>query len=209
MFRSEHSNGHTTSHYQSTNYLSLMSNADTSSKPAGPILCEYEKIRAQNIKRNNAKLRSLGLISALEEKTSNANASGTVPVGNKRKRCYSAKVPPTEGSRKSLRLQGVGADLKPIQYSPRDDDEILKVRAARVKECRETRLLTAKTVAVAGAEAAAKENPTATYEHCLMRVKTMKDKGLANRVRILHKRQQKALFAFFSHLLYFTFFAIV
>ena len=38
------------------------------------ILSEYENIRAHNIERNNAKLRSLGLNSALEERESNASA---------------------------------------------------------------------------------------------------------------------------------------
>mmetsp|Transcript_33183 Transcript_33183/g.39747 ORF Transcript_33183/g.39747 Transcript_33183/m.39747 type:complete len:218 (+) Transcript_33183:73-726(+) len=164
---------------------------------AGTKLCGYEKVRAQNIERNNAKLRALGLISALEERTSNANAWGTscgtekdeeTPAdshGKKRKRPSSATVP-KEGSRKSLRIRGVGVDLKPIQL-PRGEDEVLKERKARVKECREMRIRAANAVAVEGAEAAAKENPTATYGHCLMRVTTMSDKRLANRVKVIER----------------------
>jgi len=161
-------------------------------------LCGYEKVRAQNIERNNSRLRSLGLISALEERTSNANAWGTLcgtaekdeetPAdshGKKRKRCSSATVP-KEGSRKSLRIRGVGVDLNPIQ-SPRGEDEVLKERKARVKECREMRIRAANAVAEEGAEAAAKENPTATYGHCLMRVTTMTDKRLANRVKVIER----------------------
>ena len=43
----------------------------------------------------------------------------------------------------------------------------------------------------AGAEQAAKENPTATYEHCLMRVRTMSDKGLRNRVKAIERAAGK------------------
>jgi len=167
-----------------------MSEADLSS--LGTNLSEYEKVRARNIERNNARLRSLGLISGLEEKTSNANAwlntisdekSSSTPTNTKRKRHPSI---PLEGSRKSLRLQGVGVDLKPVK-SPTNEDDIQTMREARVKECRETRIRNANFVAEAGAEAAAKENPTATYEHCLMRVRTMTEKALANRVKVIER----------------------
>jgi len=185
-------------------------------------LSGYEKVRAQNIERNNARLRSLGLISALEEKKSNANAWGTScstkkdkegstsededltyrssdsvdgshqssthekghSSKKKRKRHSSTKVP-KEGSRKSLRLQGVEVDLNTVQLS--EDHDIFEERRARVKECREMRILAAKEVAVEGAVAAAKENPTATYGHCLMRVTTMSDKGLAGRVKVIER----------------------
>jgi hypothetical protein len=43
----------------------------------------------------------------------------------------------------------------------------------------------------AGAEKAAKENPTATYEHCLMRVRTMSQKGLCNRVKAIERATGK------------------
>jgi len=164
---------------------------------------EYEKIRAQNIERNNARLRSLGLISALEEKKSNIVAWGSpyeeIPnndddavvendqLSQKRKKRKQSSIVVTEGSRKSLRLQGIGVENKKIPSLPKIHEEIKKEREARVKECRETRLIAARKVAVAGAEAAAKENPTATYEHCLMRVKTMTDKALANRIKAIER----------------------
>jgi len=40
-------------------------------------LSEYEENRQRNIERNNAQLRSLGLITALEELRSNCKASKT------------------------------------------------------------------------------------------------------------------------------------
>ncbi len=170
---------------------------------------EYELLRIKNIKKNNARLRALGLISALEEKRSNALAEGIdledgvkdenhnsdaddyreedeEEVGSskqrKRKRGTQQKSEPREGSRKSKRLQGIGVDNEPIPQIPTSPESIKKERMERVKECREVRLRAAKAVAECGAEKAAKENPTATYEHCLMRVKTMTEKGLINRV---------------------------
>ena len=164
-------------------------------EPAPNELSSYEKLRINNIKRNNAKLRELGLISEAEEEQSNAIAEGineptkhndkgdkentnTGASQKKRKR----KEVPTEGSRKSLRIQGVGVDMEPLDKIILNKEDILAERIVRVKECREVRLRAAKAVAAAGGEKAAEENPTATYEHCLMRVKSLSDKRLQTRV---------------------------
>lgn len=69
-----------------------------------------------------------------------------------------------------------------------------RIRAEReemVIECREARQRAAIEAAKAGFKAAGKENPTATYEHCLMRVKTMTEKGLANRIRAIERAAGK------------------
>ena len=50
-------------------------------------------------------------------------------------------------------------------------------------ETREARLRAAKEVAKAGADKAAMENSTASYAHCLMRVKSMSEKALGTRVK--------------------------
>jgi len=197
-------------------------------------LSDYERIRAQNIERNNAKLRELGLISKKEEARSNDIAWGRKQIAHhdnndssesgseyeddgseageedegwedprrphgdaikpKKKKSKPKKRkadgPPAEGSRKSRRLQGIGADGAMIEPPP-SKEQILKERVERVKECREVRLRAARAVAAAGAEKAAKENPTATYEHCLMRCKTMSEKGLKNRVKAIERATGK------------------
>ena len=185
-------------------------------------LSAYEQRRIDNIKRNNARLRALGLISASEERASNNIASGlSVDTksqkndgdGNessgsessdgewdgegegtvKRKRkCRS--IEPREGSRKSRRLKGekaeFGDDL--LRSTCRGSSLSLKEeREARVQECREVRLRAANAIAACGGEEAAKKNPTATYEHCLMRVKTMTDKALVNRVKAIERAAGK------------------
>ena len=160
-----------------------------------PAMSLYEKRRLENIKKNNAKLRALGLISILEEMKSNSAAAGfhieeSEPKRKRKK--LSVKTEPREGSRKSLRLQGIPSEeAGPIRSESIDRESVLKERQERVKECREARLRAAKAVAESGAEAAAKNNPTATYGHCLMRVKSMSEKGLANRVKAIERAAGK------------------
>ena len=163
------------------------------------------------------RLRSLGLISELEEKRSNAQAEGielqesnsssdesdsesdgewedsekNKKVKKSKKRKRNEKVP-REGSRKSKRIQGIGADNQPLPTELKSKDDLLRERVERVRECREVRLRAAAALAQnEGAEKAAKENPTATYEHCLMRVRSMTEKGLLNRVKAIERAAGK------------------
>lgn len=173
-------------------------------------------------KRNNARLRSLGLISIAEERRSNdeawrrqslngidgsgddgesSSSDGEYSEGNeksskKKKKSRAPLLPPREGKRKSRRLmqlpsehaasvEDVGGDAPNNETSAERKERkerIKQERAALVEECREARQRAAIEVAKAGGKAAAKENPTATYEHCLMRVRSMTEKGLMNRV---------------------------
>mmetsp|Transcript_13563 Transcript_13563/g.19402 ORF Transcript_13563/g.19402 Transcript_13563/m.19402 type:complete len:244 (-) Transcript_13563:1446-2177(-) len=185
-------------------------NEDAKKEDKNSSLSEYQRIRAKNIERNNNRLKSLGLISALEEKRSNAVAWGIQEEENdhiqsNNKSCddddedwVESKLPSsikrkretkvlTSPSRKSLRLQGISVDVKSMNSHVHANKPIEVEREERVRECRLTRLRAAKALANAGGEVAAKENPTATYEHCLMRVKTMSEKGLINRVKAIER----------------------
>ncbi|KAL7539546.1 hypothetical protein ACHAXR_010806 [Thalassiosira sp. AJA248-18] len=168
-----------------------------------PALSEYEQARARNIERNNARLRSLGLISVAEERSSNDMAwgrqilsikdddlddeedpssdeeysEGKVSSKKKKKRSRSA-LPPREGSRKSRRLMNLPSvyasgdivdDHESTGTAAERKERIKKEREALVEECRESRQRAAIEVANAGLEMAGTKNPTATYEHCLMR----------------------------------------
>lgn len=169
-------------------------------------LSSYEKLRIQNIIRNNAKLRALGLISESEERTSNLMAQGIEEsdeedknqvVDTTKKKRKRESTPLREGSRKSRRLQKLDVEIKPHgEKQSNVKEDIEKERLDRVKECREVRLRAAKAVAEAGAEKASKENPTASYEHCLMRVRTMTPKKLENRVS-KHRSNYLILYPFF------------
>ena len=183
-------------------------------------LSEYEAARARNIERNNARLRSLGLISVREEKRSNDIAWGRdieessdddedgddsssdeeYCEGNKsssRKRKKKARDPKQirEGTRKSRRLMNLPSEHTSAVIDGENPTEtrerIRQERLAMVEECREARQRAAIEVAKAGAKVAGKENPTATYEHCLMRVRSMTEKGLINRVRAIERAAGK------------------
>lgn len=169
----------------------------------------YERKRAENIERNNAQLVALGLLSVQEQAASNALAwkksapeeKAAVSLPRTKKRKTPATKTPTPSSRKSLRLQGSQPDLAfaaALEYDhdhDHDDDDKEddkdERRSLRVQECRKVRLLRALEVSKAGADKAAKENPSATYEHCLMRVRTMTAKGLANRVKAIERAAGK------------------
>mmetsp|Transcript_30113 Transcript_30113/g.46163 ORF Transcript_30113/g.46163 Transcript_30113/m.46163 type:complete len:216 (-) Transcript_30113:166-813(-) len=178
-------------------------------------LNDYEKLRAKNIERNNAKLRAFGLISAKEEKQSNDRAWKRAaededdtddgidedeynpenddddeaedwvdirrPLGGTMKRKRKKGTTTTASSspsRKSLRLQGKTPNGSMEVRKKHSKEQLYQERIAMVQECREARQRAAVEVAKAGQKIAAKENPTATYEHCLMRVKTMTDKKI-------------------------------
>jgi len=102
---------------------------------------------------------------------------------------------PREGSRKSRRLKGKNAELSPKSESSlffsKDPVILEKEREERINECREVRLRAANAIAACGGEEAAKKNPTATYEHAKMRVQTMTEKGLVNRVKAIERAAGK------------------
>jgi len=154
------------------------------------VLSVYEKARAINIEKNNARLRALGLISANEERKSNASAWGLEEKSSNIKRKPSSR-PPSEGCRKSRRLLKLSSEISENVVTGGNEEErqegIEKEREAIVKECREARQRAAMEVAKLGVESAARENPTATYEHCLMRIRSMTKKGLINRVRSIER----------------------
>ena len=66
-------------------------------------------------------------------------------------------------------------------------------REARVLECRQVRMRLALEYAVMtdAEQKAAKENPTATYEHTAMRIRTMTEKGLKIRVKAIERAAGK------------------
>ena len=175
-------------------------------------LSEYERIRVRNIHRNNARLRALGLISTAEETRSNALARN---FSNKIKlksddRSSNLKRKHVENSqpvRKSRRLQGLAVtdediqlpdDRRQIEFSHNSEDEDALIeqereRLERVSECREMRRKAAIALAqeCGSFDAAAKTNPTATYDHALHRIRTMSIKALANRVKTIERAMGK------------------
>lgn len=132
--------------------------------------------------------------SSWDEECSEGNQSTT--KRKRKKKASSDNMPPREGSRKSLRLMNLPSEHSSETTIVHEDlterrERIRQERLAMVEECREARQRAALEVAKAGAEIAGKENPTATYEHCLMRVKSMTEKGLINRIRAIERAAGK------------------
>ena len=151
-------------------------------------LSEYEAARARNIERNNARLRSLGLISIAEEKKSNDIAWGRDVTettedsssdeeesssdeeyneGNnqslkkkKRERKAQSNMPPREGSRKSRRLMNL-----PSEHTASDtiDVEDPAERRERIRQERlamvEARQASSVQLAVAGLSPSPSQSP--------------------------------------------------
>jgi hypothetical protein len=193
------------------------------------MLSDYEQKRAQNIERNNAKLRSLGLISVQEEMESNAAAwgynkeIGTDRAGKfnsngstlkKRKITNSSKESQTSFSRRQsnrLRLRMVQSDTNTQVFDHGHDrfcrgndpsaldkaskesavDNSLGIIQQRIIECRKQRLEAAKAFAGLPSAEVAKKNPTATYDHCLMRVRSMSEKALETRIKMIERAAGK------------------
>ena len=171
-------------------------------------LSEYERKRAENIERNNDRLRALGLISSLEEERSNAAAWGRQlkapalwyndDAGCRKKK---RQTEPCQPARKSRRLQGDipehdskdDIDAYDSGCLPRSEsiptlDLSESECVARNRECREARQRAALEIAEGGD---ASKNPTATYAHCLMRVRSMTKKALENRVKAIERAMGK------------------
>ena len=178
-------------------------------------LSDYEHKRALNIERNNARLRALGLISIREEQKSNAAAWGRRTTADQHQKTGSSakevqvqkrkkiKLSESQPTRQSKRLRGQASDNdsldvnshqdRPTMTNPQSKSE--EELDERIRECRKTRLeaanaLAAETVGLSAAEAA-KKNPTATYDHCLMRVRTMSERGLENRIKVIERAAGK------------------
>jgi len=138
----------------------------------------YMLARSQRLLANKAFLASLGL--------------GEAPAREAAPKRPRVKKEPQEPSRRSLRARGLSPDGEPIENNDDDDDDgggddddddddvdlamdvVMAAKIARLKALHEE----AGTLP---------KNPTATYEHTWMRVKTMSDKALSTRVKVIEK----------------------
>lgn len=161
----------------------------------------YEVARAQNIERNNARLRALGLITISEEQTSNHSAwnrdLGPTKAKNnpkdkskKRLSASTSRGPPTRRSKRLKEAEGsCSSNADSINGSETMDRQQQEEESheQRVRNCREARQRAALKLQASDQN----KNPTATYDHCLMRVRTMTTKSLANRVKVIERAAGK------------------
>jgi hypothetical protein len=164
---------------------------------------EYEITRAQNIERNNARLRALGLITEDEERQSNAagwgkqskplkqvnsqSASTSKEKQNKKRPSPSAV---SEG-RKSRRLLGLQAEHSTSTATPAELQDLPIIPVEQRHQTRQEAALRYYQSSDDATQKAAAENPTATYEHCLMRIQSMTHAGLAKRIKVMERAAGK------------------
>lgn len=168
-------------------------------------LSEYERSRAVNIERNNARLVALGLLTADEAQRSNDAAWKRNTTDNTthdkdastKKRKKGQLRQPGQSKRKSLRVQGRDPEKGPQEGRRLVDDEPTVDDNSNIAHVRQTRVETRRRaradVRVTEAERtrAARENRTATYAHCLHRVRTMTDRALHSRIRAVERAAGK------------------
>eukprot|EP00525_Craspedostauros_australis_P008340 CAMPEP_0198125444 /NCGR_PEP_ID=MMETSP1442-20131203/42593_1 /TAXON_ID= /ORGANISM="Craspedostauros australis, Strain CCMP3328" /LENGTH=205 /DNA_ID=CAMNT_0043785041 /DNA_START=264 /DNA_END=881 /DNA_ORIENTATION=- len=164
-------------------------------------LSSYEKARIEKMRRNHERLHSLGLITSQQEVEWNHDIMGigTPAAGflshqtaaahestrSKRKNpsdedgaVNTTRV--TRPKRKSRRLQGLTPDgLKADEAAARKETTVRKFVQKRRRQ-------------IAKNPSSAKtKNPTATYDHCLMRVQSMTHAGLKRRVNVIERAAGK------------------
>jgi hypothetical protein len=144
-------------------------------RPAGLLKSAYEIARDERVLKNHAFLQSLGLGTSGSEATA---ATPSVPAPKSAKRIKRARREPT---RKSLRAQGLNPDgsdapleeEEPWEEEP-DAERVMRAKIARLE-------------ALHSSNGTSYKNPTATYQHTWMRVKTMSDKALGTRIKVIEK----------------------
>ncbi|GAX17193.1 hypothetical protein FisN_10Lh042 [Fistulifera solaris] len=165
---------------------------------------EYEIARAQNIERNNARLRALGLITEDEERQSNAagwgkqskpleqvNHSQSASTSNEKqtkKRPSPSAVPE---SRKSRRLLGLPTEQLTSNATNAELQNLPVIPLEQRHQARQEAALRYYHSSDDAAQKAAAENPTATYEHCWMRIQSMTHAGLAKRIKVMERAAGK------------------
>ena len=136
------------------------------------------------IARNEAKLRALGLLTAKDDLAAAVAPPKKEPVKRKKPNV------PAQPSRKSRRTQGVAPEYAPsaavggddvlFSDAPEEDDE-----AAAARE--EQRMRRYERLFRRHAEEGLQLPETATYRHTVMRVDTMSEAALSNRVRVIER----------------------
>jgi hypothetical protein len=174
-------------------------------------LSDYEVKRARNIERNNARLRALDLIDTHEEEDSNARAWGKpntsksdgCVIGTRSKRQTTTISNPSP-IRKSRRVRGITPDTVPLVsydersqivrppiHNEREQQRVRECRAAALSHYQPPPPVCSGGGATKKATAPGTTCTTATYEHCLMRVKSMTYDALVNRVNAIERAAGK------------------
>ena len=135
-------------------------------------LSEYEEQRLANIARNRAVMIKLGLIDEDVAEHEKATTKEKKKATQKKRR---EPVAPTEPTRRSKRLAGA-AEEEPEQQQEEEEEEAPEHALEKAEHLR-----------WAGQQKRASVVGTASYEHTLMRVRSMSDKALWTRLKTIER----------------------
>ena len=144
-------------------------------------LCDYEKQRLENIKRNQAVLEALGLVQSDAIKHDELR---NAPKAKKQKADPNGPEAQRAAVRRSMRLAGVPADDNDAEADALSSGAISAERGDHTQARADYDLYSQRWcqkqagVTVVG---------TASYSHTLMRVMTMSETGLANRINAIER----------------------
>mmetsp|Transcript_26358 Transcript_26358/g.48099 ORF Transcript_26358/g.48099 Transcript_26358/m.48099 type:complete len:249 (-) Transcript_26358:223-969(-) len=159
-------------------------------------LSEYELLRKRNIERNNAVMKALGL--GIIDFEAHAAHKQTKLAGEKKKQPSSPKRK-RDPTRVSLRVAGQAAegsitiggdndagdtDVNPQEKKAREQRDLYGSEADHA-------LAEAQHLRWAGQQGKATIVGTASYKHTLMRVRTMAENALFNRVKAIERAKGK------------------
>jgi hypothetical protein len=158
---------------------------------------EYESNQSA-WKRNDGKLRSkrprsppCDSVETCHDNNNEENAETTTAKSKSPRKRKVHEISLSIPTRKSLRLQGLSTH-ETTEGIPITIDELQKQREKRRIECYEARQRAAIEFAnQVDSNGKKNTNPTATYEHCLHRVRTMTHAALANRIRVIERAAGK------------------
>jgi hypothetical protein len=173
-------------------------NAKTNIASADETLSDYEWLRLKKIQRNNAKLRSLGLITPQEEERANARCTESRRDANNKSGLESTPVrknirsnnpimssknsvgrrSSAKGARSSLRLQGLPAPIGNASHEKTKHQCSESDLMQSTRDIKKPAPLTSQGVT---------SNRAATYEHCAMRIRTMSHAQLQQRIRVVER----------------------
>jgi hypothetical protein len=143
----------------------------------------YQVAREANLRRNLEELRAIGLIG--DDYDLNLGCKKT----SKAKRARAEPKTPSYPVRKSKRLQHLAPDDSVLALEDNADEEEVEesenLESATVRITMERKI--ARLKALHEENATGYKNPTATYEHTWMRVKSMSDPALERRIAVIEK----------------------
>lgn len=151
----------------------------------------YEVARELQIRENQLELQALGLWDGPIVGTQGPAAPEPEPAARPKR----VRAEPREGSRKSRRLQrcdpsGMALPDDDENAYGDDDDDDEEAGGASVAERTKVASMERKLArlkALHEEKGTGYKNPTATYEHTWMRVRTMSDKALRRRASVIEK----------------------